>query len=169
MRTIVALIMLTGPTPPTPLPEGRGEQSPPPFREGGWGGGCFAGAEYPALKQRLQRGNYAEALVGYEELAESEKAVAAFAGQAACHRALGDTTKAFDALDAGLKASPDNPDLLARRADLFYTLGRWDDATKDAEAAIKKQADHFLARWVRAGFCATRATSRGPTPRCGGS
>ena len=32
------------PTPPTPLPEGRGEKSPPPFREGGWGVGvlnCF--------------------------------------------------------------------------------------------------------------------------------
>ena len=149
MRTIVAaLLLLSGPTPPTPLPEGRGEESPPPFREGGWGVG--SSAEYPALKQRLQRGNYAEALGGYDELAKTEKSVAAFIGQAACHRALGDTTKAFDALDAGLKASPENPELLARRADLFYSLGKWDDATKDAEAAIKKQADQFLARWVRA-------------------
>lgn len=107
-------------------------------------------AEYPAIKQRLQRGNYAEALAAYDELVKTEKPPAAFAGQAACYRALGDTTKALDALDAGLKVSADNPDLLALRADLFYSLGKWDDSLKDAEAAIKKQADHFLARWVRA-------------------
>ena len=107
--------------------------------------------EFPALKQRLQRGNYAEALAGYDEHAKADKPVpAAFLGQAACFRALGENLKAFDALDAGVKAHADNPDLLALRADLFYSLGKWDDATKDAEAAIKKQADHFLARWVRA-------------------
>ena len=107
--------------------------------------------EYPALKQRLQRGNYAEALAGFDEHAKADKPQpAAFAGQAACYRALGDTTKALDAVDAGLKAAADNPDLLALRADVFYSLGKWEDATKDAEAAIKKQADHFQARWVRA-------------------
>ncbi len=107
--------------------------------------------EFPALKQRVQRGNYAEALAGYDELAKGDKPPpAVFLGQAACYRALGDTSKALDALDAGLKASPDHPDLLAARADLGYALGKWDDATKDAEATLKKQADHFLARWVRA-------------------
>ncbi|MBN9122692.1 MAG: tetratricopeptide repeat protein [Planctomycetes bacterium] len=107
--------------------------------------------EYPALKQRLQRGNYAEALAGYDELAKGDKPPpGVFVGLAACYRALGDTSKALDALDAGLKALPDNPDLLAARADLSYALGKWDEASKDAEAAIKKQADHFPARWVRA-------------------
>gem|GEM_PF-312032 len=107
--------------------------------------------EYPALKQRLERGNYAEALAGYQELAKTEKSPpVAFIGQAACYRALGENVKALDALDAGLKLSPENADILAHRADLFYSLGKWDDALKDAEAAIKKQADHFLARWVRA-------------------
>jgi tetratricopeptide (TPR) repeat protein len=107
--------------------------------------------EFPALRQRLQRGNYAEALAGYDEHARAEKPVpAAFLGQAACYRALGEHTKALDALDAGLKALPDNPDLLAGRADLCYSLGQWDEATRDAAAAIKKRGDHFLARWVRA-------------------
>ncbi|AMV26896.1 tetratricopeptide repeat protein [Gemmata sp. SH-PL17] len=106
--------------------------------------------EYPALKQRLQRGNFAEALAGYDELAKNEKLPLAFIGQAACYRAQGENLKALDALDAGLKASPDNPDLLGHRADLLLALGKWDDATKDAEAAIKKDAKHFLARWVRA-------------------
>ncbi len=107
-------------------------------------------SEYPALKQRLQRGNYAEALAGYDELAKNEKLPLAFIGQAACYRATGENVKALDALDAGLKAHPDNPDLLAHRADLLFALGKWDDATKDAEAAIKKDSKHFLARWVRA-------------------
>lgn len=107
--------------------------------------------EYPALKQRLQRGNYAEALAGYDELAKGDKPPpAAFVGQAACHRALGDTLKALDALDAGLKLHADHPELLAHRADLLYSLGKWDDATKDAGTAIKKDANQFLARWVRA-------------------
>ncbi|MBP3956029.1 tetratricopeptide repeat protein [Gemmata sp. G18] len=107
-------------------------------------------AEYPALKQRLQRGNFAEALAGYDELAKNEKVPVAFIGQAACYRAQGENVKALDALDAGLKAAPDNPDLLGHRADLLFALGKWDDATKDVEAAIKKDAKHFLARWVRA-------------------
>ncbi|WP_171474146.1 tetratricopeptide repeat protein [Frigoriglobus tundricola] len=106
--------------------------------------------DYPALKQRLQRGNYAEALEGYDRLAKSEKPVAAFLGQAACHRALGASTQALDALDTGLKAAPENPDLLAARADLFYALGKWDEANTDADAALKKQPGHFLARWTRA-------------------
>ena len=33
--------------------------------------------------------------------------------------------------------------------DLFFFLGKWDDAAKDAEAAIKKEDANFLARWVR--------------------
>lgn len=107
--------------------------------------------EYPALRQRLLRGNYAEALAGYEELAKSDKPSAvAFTGQAASQRAVGEYPKALDVLEAGLKALPDDPDLLAERADLFYSLGKWEDAAKDADAALKKQADHFLARWVRA-------------------
>jgi len=39
--------------------------------------------------------------------------------------------------------------LLAQRADLFFSLGKWDDAAKDAEAAIKQQDANFLALWVR--------------------
>ena len=107
--------------------------------------------DYPALKQRLQRGNYAEARGGFEQLVKEEKPqVAAFAGLALCLRAEGEYPKALDALDAGLKVHPDDSTLLAERADLHFFLGRWDDASKDAEASIKKQDGNFLARWVRA-------------------
>ncbi|MDY3553158.1 tetratricopeptide repeat protein [Gemmata sp. JC717] len=96
------------------------------------------------------RGNYAEALAGYDDLARSEKLPLAFLGQSACLRAQGEYAKARDALDTGLKAHPGHPDLLAARADLLFAQGKWDDATHDANDALKKDGDHFLARWVRA-------------------
>src|SRR5215468_11263133 len=104
-----------------------------------------------AARQRLQRGNYAEARAAFEELAKDPKtAPAAAAGTAASWRAEGEYTKALSALDDAIKAAADDPDLLAHRADLLFFLGKWDDALKDAEAAIARQEKHFLARWVRA-------------------
>jgi tetratricopeptide (TPR) repeat protein len=113
--------------------------------------GAQPAVEFPALKQRLLRGNYAEALAGFEEQAKGDKPpVAALVGVAECKRATGDTTGALDALAAALKAHPDSADLLARRADLYYALGKFDDATADAEAALKKNPDQLLARWALA-------------------
>lgn len=104
-----------------------------------------------AAKQRLQKGNYAEARAAFEELAKDLKtAPAAAAYTAASWRAEGEYTKALTVLDDAIQAAADNPDLLAHRADLLHFLGRWDDALKDAEAAIGKHEKHFLARWVRA-------------------
>jgi len=106
--------------------------------------------DYPALKQRLQRGNYAEARTGYETLLKEEKpAVTAFVGLAAVQRSEGEYAKAFDTLEAGLKFHPGDASLLANRADLAFLQGKWDDANADAEAAIKKDDKNFLARWVR--------------------
>jgi cellulose synthase operon protein C len=134
---------------------GKGQNPGGPRHSEPFGNTCFAFAQpktdYPALKQRLQRGNYAEARGGFEQLVKEEKPqAAAFVGLALCLRAEGEYTRALDALDAGLKVHPDDPTLLAERADLRFFLGLWDDATKDAEAAIKKQDGNFLARWVRA-------------------
>ena len=125
--------------------------------------------DYPALKQRLQRGNTAEARAGYEALLkEKNPQVAAFVGEALCLRVEGKYSDALDALDAGIKSYPDDPTLLSRRADLFFFLGKWDDASKDAEAAVRKQDANLLARWcVRS--CRQGATSPRPTRKCGGS
>src|SRR5262245_33105221 len=104
-----------------------------------------------AAKQRLQRGNHAEARAAFEELAKDPKTAPASAiGIATSWRAEGEYTKALTVLDDAIKAAADNPDLLAHRADLLFFLGKWDDALKDAEAALGKQEKHFLARWVRA-------------------
>jgi tetratricopeptide (TPR) repeat protein len=106
--------------------------------------------EFPALKQRLQRGNYAEARAGYEVLLKDKNpAGGAFVGLALCLRAEGRYSDALEALDAGIKSHPDDPSLLAQRADLFFFLGKWEDAGKDAETAIKKQDANLLARWDR--------------------
>ncbi|HEY3787813.1 MAG TPA: tetratricopeptide repeat protein, partial [Urbifossiella sp.] len=102
-------------------------------------------------RQRLQRGNIAEARAAYEELARNEKTAAAAAiGMARCWRTEGENSKALSALDDALKVAADDPDLRAHRADLLYSLGQWGDALKDAEVVIAKHEKHFLARWVRA-------------------
>ena len=104
-----------------------------------------------AARQRLQRGNYVEAHAAFADLlkADAKNAPAAI-GLADAARAVGEYGKALDALDAALKDNPDDPDLLAHRGDLLYSLGRWDDARADAKAATAKNDGHFLARWVRA-------------------
>ena len=128
-----------------------------------------AGTQPPAKKvdplsdprQRLQRGNYAEARDGFTALAADPKhATAAAVGLAAAWRAEGEYSRALAALDDALKATPADPDLLAHRADLLFALGKWDDALKDAEAVVAKHDKHFLARWVRA--CVLR--DRGDLP-----
>src|SRR5262245_14960596 len=101
--------------------------------------------------QRWLRGNYEEARAQYEKVLEDEKLRATGAiGIARTYQSVGETDKALTALDEALKNDARNPNLLAARADLHFGLGRWDEASKDAEDAIKLKPDTFLARWVRA-------------------
>ena len=57
-------------------------------------------------------------------------------------------------VDAALKDVPKGAPLLARRAELLYLRGRWDDAEKAADAAVDAskpdELAHFVGRWVRA-------------------
>jgi tetratricopeptide (TPR) repeat protein len=117
---------------------------------------CTAGltAKEPTLQEarlRWLKGNYAEALDLYKELAEKEKTrVDAALGISRCLQSEGEYDKALDTIDALLKDQPPAPRLLARRAELLYLRGRWDDAEKAAESALKGDKEQFLARWVRA-------------------
>ncbi len=102
-------------------------------------------------RQRWLRGNYDEARAGYEKLLDDEKLRGPAAiGIARTYQSVGDDAKAIAAVEEALKKDAKTPDLLATRADLLFTLGRWDEASKDADAAIKLKSNHFLARWVRA-------------------
>ncbi len=108
-------------------------------------------AELSQLRQQLQRGNYAEAVEGYSRLLkQNPPPVAAFVGLARTHRAIGRYSDALAVLDEGVRQHPQQPELLAERADLLYELGRWDDALQDAAKARTLADDHFLARWVQA-------------------
>jgi tetratricopeptide (TPR) repeat protein len=118
---------------------------------------CVA-ADAPSLKDarlRWLKGNYDEAAAQFEQLAKDEKSrVEATVGLSRCWQSQGDYDKALDVVDAALKAAPKEPLLLARRADVLYERGRWDDAEKAADAAVEasKPAEypHYLGRWVRA-------------------
>src|SRR5437868_2875011 len=94
----------------------------------------------PTLKEarvRLLRGNYEEAREQYAALAKEPKhAIAAAVGISRAWQSEGEYDRALAALDAALKGHPKEADLLAGRADILYTRGRWDDAEKVAKDAL---------------------------------
>jgi tetratricopeptide (TPR) repeat protein len=114
----------------------------------------LAAAEGPTLKEARQRwlhGNYEEARSLYEELARDAKTRAPAAiGVSRCLESKGEYDKALEGIEAALKDAPKDADLHARHAELLYGRGRWEDAEKAAEDALKLNKEHFLARWVRA-------------------
>jgi tetratricopeptide (TPR) repeat protein len=102
-------------------------------------------------KTRWLRGNYEEARAAFEKLLDDEKLrPQAAIGIARTWLSEGNDAKALAALDEAIKKDEKNADLLAFRADTLYDLGRWDEAMKDADAAIKLKPEQFLARWVKA-------------------
>ena len=119
-------------------------------------GASFVVAEEPTLKnarERWLKGNYEEAREQYEKLAKDKDAKnkpAAAIGISLTLQSQGEYDKALAVLDDALKSDAKNADLLARRAELLYLRGQWDDAEKTAEAALAVSKDHFLARWIRA-------------------
>ena len=81
---------------------------------------------------------------------DKNRNTAAAIGMAQTWLAEGEHAKAIAAIDAGLEVDDKNPALLAARAEIRFQVGNWEEASKDAEAAIKLKSDQFLARWVRA-------------------
>jgi tetratricopeptide (TPR) repeat protein len=109
-----------------------------------------AGPSLKEARQRFLRGNLEEAVSQYEELAKDAKQrAAASAGLSRCYEAKGEYDKALTAVEDALQADAKNLDLLARRAELLYLRGRWDDAEKAAEAALAVEKNSVRARWVR--------------------
>src|SRR5262245_62151645 len=100
-------------------------------------------------RQRLLRGNYAEAQEIYAALAKDAKnRVPATIGLSKALQNEGEYDRALTVVDAALKDSPKSADLLARRADVLYLRGRWAEAEKAADDALKLNKEHFLARWI---------------------
>jgi tetratricopeptide (TPR) repeat protein len=107
--------------------------------------------ELKAARERWLHGNYAEARELYEKLLDDPKSKnAALVGLSRAMQSTGEYELALKTIEEALKQGKAAPEVLARQAELLYTLGRRDDALKAAEAALLVDKDQFLARWVRA-------------------
>ncbi|HEY7315738.1 MAG TPA: tetratricopeptide repeat protein [Gemmataceae bacterium] len=108
----------------------------------------------PTLKEARERwlhGNYGEAREQFEALTKDAKErSAAVVGLSRTLESEGEYDKALDVIETALKDSAKDAGLLARKAELLYLRGRWDESEKTANAAIDADKNQFLARWVRA-------------------
>src|SRR5438067_13390724 len=98
-------------------------------------------AEGPSLKDaraRWLKGNYEEAHELYQKLAQdSAQREAAALGISRTWQSQGEYDRALAGVEEALTAAPKSPALQARRAELLYLRGRWDEAEKAAEEALR--------------------------------
>ena len=117
------------------------------------GSGVAAAPRSPLAeaRERWLRGNYEEAQAGFEKLA-ADPALrgAAAVGLSRALESQGKIDPALAAVEAALKEGGKPADLHARRAELLYLRGRWDEAVKAADEAVAADKNNFPARWVRA-------------------
>src|SRR5262245_38028685 len=110
-------------------------------------------AEKPTLqdaRQRWLKGQYSGARTLYQALAKEAKIKApATVGLSRAWQSEGEYDKALAVVEDALKGLPKDAHLLARRAELMYLRGKWDEAEKAANRAVDLEKKQFLARWVR--------------------
>lgn len=109
-----------------------------------------AGGTLKEARAAQLRGNYGEARENYEELLKNAKTRAAAAiGISKTYQSQGEYDKALGAVETALQDEPKNADLHARRAEVLYLRGKWEQAEKAVKAALAQAEDHLLARWVQ--------------------
>ncbi len=102
-------------------------------------------------RERLLHGNYAEAISQFQKLIKAKDGGSKAAiGLSRAYRRVGKYEDALSALDEGLRAHPKSADLLAEKADLLLFRGRWEEAAKNAQAALDKNDNHYLAHYALA-------------------
>jgi tetratricopeptide (TPR) repeat protein len=115
---------------------------------------CPALADGPDLREARKRwltGDYPRARALYQEAARLPASREAGAiGVSRTWQSEGAYDKALGAIDAALASSPDAVALHARRAELLFLRGDWEQAEHAAARALELQKDNFAARWVRA-------------------
>jgi tetratricopeptide (TPR) repeat protein len=108
-----------------------------------------AGASLADARKEWLEGNYAEARALYEALVKNAKTrLPATLGLSRASESQGAYEQAQKVVEDLLKELPADADLLARQAELNHTRGRFEEAEKQAQAALAKDKEHFLAHWV---------------------
>ena len=96
-----------------------------------------AGATLKDARKEYQEGNYAEAREMYQTLVKNPKTrFAATLGLSKALEIQGEYDKAQQVIESLLKEEPKKSGLFARLAELHHTLGRFEEAEKDAHAAL---------------------------------
>ena len=119
--------------------------------------GAAAEPNLPEARQRWLHGNYEEARALYEAILKEPAGrepkgsvfAAAQVGLSRAWQSQGEYDKALQVIASALQSSNVDADLQARRAELLYLRGRWDEAEKAADQALAGKPEHFLARWVK--------------------
>ena len=103
-----------------------------------------------AAKTLERTGKYAEAIDAYGAVKPKDPATAArvAVGRAGCLNSTGEVDKAVAELTKLAGEPKPDPSIPAKLAELHLERGRWDDAGKAAEAAIKADADNLSARFT---------------------
>ncbi len=101
------------------------------------------------VRTLLLTGKHSEAAEAYENLLKTEP-VAAAIGLARVSEVEGKTDEAIERLEAALKESDKNPQILAELSRLRFDRGEHDAAATLVEEALKLNTDEPLARWVQA-------------------
>jgi cellulose synthase operon protein C len=121
-----------------------------------WGSAAMAAdEEWRSARIHLQKGRFEEALEAYEALASLEndkggdRARAAI-GKSRCHEALGEWKEATAAVESQLAAFDKNAPLRARLAELLLAQGRYEEARKQIDDALKIDPDLPSLRLVAA-------------------
>jgi tetratricopeptide (TPR) repeat protein len=122
-------------------------------------------ADLAAARSHLLRGRYEEAAEAFGKLLD-DKATASDAaiGLSRCHEEQGDWGDAVSVIETALKQLPDEPNLVARAAELALLRGQLDRAGELTRAALAKDPDQLVARSVAARLAdaaGDRATATG--------
>jgi tetratricopeptide (TPR) repeat protein len=109
------------------------------------------GACYARLgRDAYQAGQHAEAAERYRDAVDAWPDRAHWAGLAVAYGAAGDLGRGQTATEQGLRASPDDPDLLYLLADLQERQGRTREAVETLRRLLARESGHARARTLLA-------------------
>ncbi len=101
--------------------------------------------------EHFLRGRYDEARELYADLLKNEQTRAdAAIGLSLVHELTGEWQQAEDLLQKSINATPANPRLWGRLAEIQFLRGRNDDARNSAERGLKQDTDELRSRWILA-------------------